>query len=1214
MGHIKQITIQGFKTYKNQVKTEPFSPKSNVIVGRNGAGKTNFFSAVRFVLGDEYENMSREERQALLHEGSGSAVMSAYVEVVFDNSDGRFHNSGKPEFILRRTIGAKKDEYSMDRKNATRREVNEMLDAAGLSRSNPFYIVPQGRVAALTNMKDEERLNMLKEISGSSVYEKRRADSLKLMNDTDKSCERIDNLVDDINNRLHELEGEKKELEAWNKNDRERRALMHTINTRDEERLEADINRIEARRHNGAADVDTQNAIFVENEQEMQKITAEIDRLKSEVELLTTERARLEDDRRKAARQKAAVELEFADVADSQSNAKQTQKQRDKELEQVQRDITAREKELFDLLPVFTAKKDDEDHVSAQLAEAKGQQKRLFDKQGRGAQYTNKRQRDDALRKEIDSITMQLATRKSVQMQTDDDTKELRGDIASLEKEIADLDANLSNEGDNTMGHGEAVQKARDAQQALIDQQSNLFREQHRVHSQFQNTNTQLRHAESKLSHLLDHATSRGLETLRRLKERHNLDGIYGTVADLIQVPEPYKIATEVAAAASLFHVVCDNDGTAAKVISLLNKEKGGRLTFVALNRVNPRTTQIPQTADAQPLLPKLRYEAKYEQAIKHVFGRVVVCPELSICQSLVRTHEGVLALTPDGDRAHRKGGYHGGYFDPSKSKIDAYRTVADLRAQVQDLETREAEIKTSLENLRQQITAAASEVRKAEYLKSHAEDSYIPMRQQLRARQTELLQKRDLLERNERTATQIASQINILGSQQSDLEAELASDFKKALTKDEEQLLQSLAVTIRELNKQLSELTEQRSDLESRKAEIEVELRESLRPKHDQLLAQQNGTSGGGNQSTRLKEVQRQLKAANTTVEGLDQQIKDLETQRDEAKTQLSHLEASRAEKEQTNRELAKAMEKYHNSMEKSMHKRATLRDELASVQRDIRDLGTLPEEAYRKYTRWSEDKLASELEKVNKALRKYSHVNKKAFQQYEDFTKRREQLIQRRGELNTSRESIENLIEVLDQRKDEAIARTFKQVSKYFSEVFVQLVPAGKGRLIIQRRSDREARRADPDDDDEEEAPQRNGASVENYTGVGIAVSFNSKHDEQQRIQQLSGGQKALCALALVFAIQQCDPAPFYLFDEIDANLDAQYRTAVAEMLKKLSGKGGEGGEGGGQFICTTFRPEMVHVADKCYAVSFVNASSRIDVFDRTGALDFVEKSQKV
>jgi structural maintenance of chromosome 3 (chondroitin sulfate proteoglycan 6) len=124
---------------------------------------------------------------------------------------------------------------------------------------------------------------------------------------------------------------------------------------------------------------------------------------------------------------------------------------------------------------------------------------------------------------------------------------------------------------------------------------------------------------------------------------------------------------------------------------------------------------------------------------------------------------------------------------------------------------------------------------------------------------------------------------------------------------------------------------------------------------------------------------------------------------------------------------------------------------------------------------------------------------------------------------------------------------------------------------------------------------------------------VSFNSKHDEQQKIGQLSGGQKSLCALALIFAIQQCDPAPFYLFDEIDANLDAQYRTAVANMLQKLSGQGGQDGKGGGQFICTTFRPEMVLVADRCYGVTYTNKTSSVDVVDREDALGFVEGMQK-
>lgn len=135
---------------------------------------------------------------------------------------------------------------------------------------------------------------------------------------------------------------------------------------------------------------------------------------------------------------------------------------------------------------------------------------------------------------------------------------------------------------------------------------------------------------------------------------------------------------------------------------------------------------------------------------------------------------------------------------------------------------------------------------------------------------------------------------------------------------------------------------------------------------------------------------------------------------------------------------------------------------------------------------------------------------MNKKAFEQYNNFTKQRDQLLERRQELEKSAESIEELVEVLDQRKDEAIERTFKQVASNFAEVFEKLVPAGRGRLIIQRRIDQ-------DEEDAEEQDEAQQSSIDNYTGVSIKVSFNSKVDEGLRIQQLSGGQKSLVALAL-------------------------------------------------------------------------------------------------
>ncbi|KAL6760775.1 RecF/RecN/SMC [Haematococcus lacustris] len=145
--HIKQIELSGFKSYKDAAPSEPFSPRINVVVGANGSGKSNFFHAIRFVLNDAFVNMRADERQQLLHEGAGAAVPQAYVEIVFDNSDGRFPVD-REEVRLRRTIGRNKDEYHLDRKHINKSEVTNLLESAGFSRSNPYYIVQQGKVGS----------------------------------------------------------------------------------------------------------------------------------------------------------------------------------------------------------------------------------------------------------------------------------------------------------------------------------------------------------------------------------------------------------------------------------------------------------------------------------------------------------------------------------------------------------------------------------------------------------------------------------------------------------------------------------------------------------------------------------------------------------------------------------------------------------------------------------------------------------------------------------------------------------------------------------------------------------------------------------------------------------------------------------------------------------------------------------------------------------
>ncbi|KAI5646066.1 AAA domain-containing protein [Phthorimaea operculella] len=181
--HIKQVIIQGFKSYREQIVVEPFDKRHNVVVGRNGSGKSNFFHAIQFVLSDEFSHLRPEQRLALLHEGTGPRVISAFVEIIFDNSDNRIPIE-KDEIFLRRVIGSKKDQFFLNKKVVPRSEVLNLLESAGLSNSNPYYIVKQGKINQMAVAPDSHRLKLLREVAGTRVYDERREESVTILKET----------------------------------------------------------------------------------------------------------------------------------------------------------------------------------------------------------------------------------------------------------------------------------------------------------------------------------------------------------------------------------------------------------------------------------------------------------------------------------------------------------------------------------------------------------------------------------------------------------------------------------------------------------------------------------------------------------------------------------------------------------------------------------------------------------------------------------------------------------------------------------------------------------------------------------------------------------------------------------------------------------------------------------------------------------------------
>lgn len=395
--------------------------------------------------------------------------MSAYVEVIFDNSDDRFP-TGKPELVLRRTIGLKKDEYTLDRKNATKADVMNLLESAGFSRSNPYYIVPQGRVTTLTNMKDSERLNLLKEVAGTQVYEARRAESLKIMNETNNKRAKIDELLDYINERLSELEEEKDELRNFQEKDRERRCLEYTIYSREQAEIAAALEALEGQRQTGVEDTDVNRENFIQGEKEMAQIDAQIAECKQQIEFLKVDKAQLEDERRETSRLLAQVELQAKALSDGQSAALQSKARHDADLKSVQAAIKEREAELAELIPRFNAEKEQEDNIKAQLDEAETSRQRLYAKQGRNSRFRNKSERDKWLQKEIRDNYTSISTVKAVKMQTAEDIKELENEIAALEPEVETLRKQIEGRGDTMQSMDQQVQAAKDERDRLMDQ------------------------------------------------------------------------------------------------------------------------------------------------------------------------------------------------------------------------------------------------------------------------------------------------------------------------------------------------------------------------------------------------------------------------------------------------------------------------------------------------------------------------------------------------------------------------------------------------------------------------------------------------------------------------------------------------------------------------------------------------------------------------
>ncbi|XP_013744005.1 structural maintenance of chromosomes protein 3 [Brassica napus] len=1199
--YIKLVIIEGFKSYKEQVATEIFSPKVNCVVGANGSGKSNFFHAIRFVLSDIFQNLRNEDRHALLHEGAGHQVGSAFVEIVFDNSDNRIPVD-KEEIRLRRTIGLKKDEYFLDGKHITKNEVMNLLESAGFSRSNPYYVVQQGKIASLTLMKDPERLDLLKEIGGTRVYEERRRESLKIMQDTGNKRKQIIQVVQYLDERLRELDEEKEELRKYQQLDKQRKSLEYTIYDKELHETREKLEQVEVARTK-ASEESTKMYDRVEKAQdESRSLDESLKGLTKELQTLNKEKETVEARRTEAIKKKTKLELDENDFKERIAGNIQSKNDALEQLSMVEREMQDSLKELEAINPLYESQVDKEKQTTKRIMELEKKLSILYQKQGRSTQFSNKAARDKWLRKEIEDLKRVLDLNLNQEQKLQDeifrlnaDLTERDGHIKKCEVEIGELESHISKSHEQF----NIKKRERDEEQR---KRKEKWGEESELSSELEKLKTELERAKKNLDHATPGDVRRGLSSIKRICSEYKINGVFGPLVELVDCEEKFFTAVEVTAGNSLFHVVVENDDISTQIIKHLNSRKGGRVTFIPLNRVKAPHVNYPQSTDAIPLLRRLKFDSRFAPALGQVFGRTVVCRDLNVATRVAK-NDGLDCITLEGDQVSRKGGMTGGFYDHRRSKLRFMNTIIQNTKSINTKEKVLEDVRRQLQVIDQQITQLVTEQQRLEADWTHSKLQVEQLKQEIANANRQKQAIRKALENKEKSLDDIRTQIEQLRSSMAMKEAEMGTELVDHLTPEEREQLSRLNPEIKDLKEKLIAYKTDRIERETRKAELETNLSTNLKRRINELQATIASIEDDSLPSSAGLKTQ-ELDDAKLLVEEITNELESLCRSIDEKTKQVKKYKDEKAKLKALQDDCDMTVQDANKKLEELFSLRNTLLAKQEEYTKKIRGLGPLSSDAFDTYKRKNIKELQKMLHRCTEQLQQFSHVNKKALDQYVNFTEQREELQKRQAELDAGDEKIKELITVLDQRKDESIERTFKGVARNFREVFSKLVQGGHGHLVMTKKKDHDHDDEDDDDDGGRQADAE--GRVEKYLGVKVKVSFTGQ-GETQSMKQLSGGQKTVVALALIFAIQRCDPAPFYLFDEIDAALDPQYRTAVGNMIRGLADDSVST-----QFITTTFRPELVKVADKIYGVFHKNRVSIVQVISKDQALDFIEKDQ--
>ena len=1164
--YLKSIEIHGFKSFANKIVFQ-FHNGITGIVGPNGSGKSNVADAVRWVLGEQKVKQLRgASMQDVIFAGTELRKPQGFasVAITLDNSDHKLPVDYDEVTITRRIYRSGESEYRMNGSQCRLKDINELFYDTGIGKEG-YSIIGQGQIDKILSGKPEERRELFDEAAGIVKFKRRKTVAQKKLEDEKQNLVRVTDI-------LAELEKQVGPLAKQSETAKEYLRLKEELKRCDANAFLAETAGIQTQ----LKELEEKEAIVSDQLEETslasENLKREYDQLTEAIAALDEGLAGKREERTQAGMLMGNLEGQIG-VLKEQINTERMNAEHiasrlssiDGELEEKNLQMTGYERERDEIAAqAETCLKKQEDAEEA--LRRTEEEMMLLDQQiedgkasiianlnekaslaARKQRYATMLEQAQVRRSEVAQRLLKFKSDESVQ---DEQLKAEREKLDAVEAEINRLMGERTAAEENIAGLEQEVRRLN----------KNLNDTQQQYHTSY----TRL----ESLRNLAERYEGYGGSIRRVMEVRDRVKGIHGVVADIISTEKKYEVAVETALGGSIQNIVTDSEQTAKQLIEYLKKNKYGRATFLPLTSVGSRGGFNQEAALGEPGIIGLadslvHVEPQYRGLASYLLGRVVVAENIDCAIALARKFRYSLRIvTLEGELLSAGGSMTGGAFKNSSNLLGRRREIEELEAACKKALVRVDEIQKDLSLNEGLLTEERENL------------------ERLRAAGQEAILRRNTIQIGiaglEEKKTEIAESSTDMVRENQDLEEQLREigRSQEQLREEEERLEGQNAQTSREIERLTGELERARQDSDARRQELsgaQMEtsglhqrhqfalenirrVREEMRRLDEEKRELSQG-AGGSSQAiaSREAEIGQLRELIESTGRKSAQLEEEIEKARQEKEAQTARQNTFFARREEISGEMGR-LDKELLRLQNQSEKLSERMESYVNYMWSEYELTRQGAEALRDEDAPELGQLKRRLEELKSAIRSLGNVNVNAIEDYKEISERYEFMKTQHGDLVKAEEALLKIIEELDAGMRRQFEEKFREIQREFDKVFKEMFGGGSGKLELL------------EDEDLLEA--------------GIQIIAQPPGKKLQNMMQLSGGEKALTAIALLFAIQNLKPSPFCLLDEIEAALDDSNVDRFAKYLHKLTKYT--------QFIVITHRRGTMMAADRLYGIT--------------------------